>query len=98
MSRQVVVERTVQDQLRRLAPQTKKKIKRALSSLAEIPAPPDRTSNVKRLDAPDQGEPVYRLRIGDYRGVFVVRSTEVRVVRVFHREEGYDWLRRLKLD
>jgi mRNA-degrading endonuclease RelE of RelBE toxin-antitoxin system len=65
--------------MRRLPPQTKKKIKRELAGLGDAPDPPNRLDQVKRLDAPDQGEPVYRLRVGDHRAVVgVVRLKKIK--------------------
>jgi mRNA-degrading endonuclease RelE of RelBE toxin-antitoxin system len=84
--------------MRALAPGVKRKVKVALAELAKEPNPPGPTGNLKRLDTPGSGEPVFRARIGDYRAVYVVRGRDVRVLRLFHREEGYDWLRRLRLD
>lgn len=94
----VVIERNVLDSLRALSPATKRRVKAGLAELSHDPNPPGPAGNIKRLDAPGFGEPVFRLRLGDYRAVFVVRGNEVRVLRVFHREEGYEWLRRLRLD
>lgn len=48
--------------------------------------------DVKRLDLPDREAPVYRLRVGDWRVVYLVAGTDVLVVRIFHRSEGYQWL------
>ena len=81
-----------------MAPTTKKKIRRRVSEPTSVPAPPDRMTGVKRLDHPEQKEPVDRLRLGDHRAVFVVRSTEVRVLRVFHRAYGHGRLDRMDLD
>lgn len=84
--------------LRTFAPSTKRKVKAALAELADEPNPPGPRGLIKRLDAPGTGEPVFRLRVGDYRAVYVVRGQEVRVLRVFHRSEGYGWIKRLRLD
>lgn len=49
--------------------------------------------DLRRLSV-DGGPPVYRIRIGDWRIVFVLEE-DARVVRVFPRREGYAWLERL---
>lgn len=46
--------------------------------------------DVKRLDG-DPGQPMYRLRVGEWRLAFTVDSAVV-VLRIFHRSEGYGWL------
>lgn len=75
----------------RLPPQAKKAVRKALDQLAV-----DRFSpglDVRLLRSP--GDPKFRIRVGDYRVVFLVRERETRVLRVFHRSEGYGWLERL---
>lgn len=94
----VVLERTALDALRTLAPTPKRRVKAALAELALRAHVEPGSDRVKRLDAPTVGEPVYRLRIGDYRAVYVIRRKEVKVLRVFHRQEGYRWLERLGLE
>lgn len=84
--------------LRTFAPSTKRIVKAGLAGLADEPNPPGQRGLIKRLDAPGSGNPVFRLRVGDYRAVYVVRGQEVRVLRVFHRSEGYKWIQRLGLD
>ena len=38
------------------------------------------------------GVTFYRLRIGDFRAVYVVNRDEVRVTEIFRRGRGYRWL------
>ncbi len=99
MTPKVVLERRgAFDALNAMGPAAKRAIKLALAGLAENPYPPGEMGAVKRLDAPSSGEPVFRLRVGEYRAVYVVRATEIRVLRIFHRAEGYAWMKRLRLD
>ncbi len=48
--------------------------------------------DLKRLGGTKGREDLFRLRVGDYRIVFALTGTEVKVTRVLHRSEGYDWL------
>jgi len=48
--------------------------------------------DVKRLRGTRGREDLFRLRVGDYRVIFALASTEIRVIRILHRSEGYDWL------
>lgn len=48
--------------------------------------------DLKRLGGTKGREDLFRLRVGDYRIVFALTHTQVRVTRILHRSEGYDWL------
>lgn len=48
--------------------------------------------DVKRLRGTRGREDLFRLRVGDYRIVYALSATEIRVTRILHRSEGYDWL------
>lgn len=76
----------------------KRRVKGALATLAKSEKPGGPHALIKRLDAPGSGEAIFRLKVGDYRAVYVVRGPEIRVLRVFDRAAGYDWLARLRLD
>jgi mRNA interferase RelE/StbE len=63
-----------------------KNIKDAVhSKIAELVNFP-KVSNVKKLT---NFEPAYRLRIGDYRILFDVKSDKIVIGRVLHRKESY---------
>ena len=77
--------------IRRLPPGAKRAVRHALDQLAQ-----DRFS--KGLDVRllrSDGDPKFRIRVGDDRIAFVVLERETRVLHVFHRSEGYGWLERL---
>lgn len=78
--------------LRRLAPTIRKQLRAALSRLEDDPFAPGDGLDLKRLELDPAKEPVFRLRVGRWRIVYVVRGIEVQVMRVMHRDEGYDWL------
>ncbi|MGI0132259.1 MAG: type II toxin-antitoxin system RelE family toxin [Thermoplasmata archaeon] len=48
--------------------------------------------DLKRLHGTKGRDDLLRLRVGDYRVVLALTNTEVRVTRILHRSEGYDWL------
>lgn len=98
MRRPVTLEREVLESLSLLPPASKRALKAALKSLETDPSPGAHEGRMKRMDASRSGNPVFRLKVGDYRIVFVVTATEIRVVRAFHRSEGYDWMKRLGFD
>jgi mRNA-degrading endonuclease RelE of RelBE toxin-antitoxin system len=76
--------------LRSAAPETKRKLKAALRALGDDPSGITNNLDVKRLDV-DAGQPIYRVRIGEWRIAFTVDQAVV-VLRIFHRSEGYGWL------
>jgi mRNA-degrading endonuclease RelE of RelBE toxin-antitoxin system len=78
-----------------LGPAAKREVRAAIDRLAEDPRP--RGLDWKRLETAQTNGPVFRLRIGDYRVVYVVEGGHTRIMRVFHRREGYDWMHRLGL-
>lgn len=43
------------------------------------------TRNVKKL----RGAPLYRLRLGDYRAIFEVKSDTVTVIEIVNRKDAY---------
>lgn len=99
MTLHVVLERGVVAALRPMPPATKRRVRAALRALGDDPHPPGAGGAIKRLDRRDpSAEPVFRLRVGDHRAVFVVRPPEVRVLFLFPRSEGYRWMARLDLD
>ncbi len=76
-----------------LAPAPKKAIRRALDVLKKDArgAP---GLNVRRLDGPHGSEPIYRIRVGEYRIAYGFDGRLVRIVLIFHRRDGYGWLER----
>jgi mRNA-degrading endonuclease RelE of RelBE toxin-antitoxin system len=48
--------------------------------------------DLKRLRGTRGRIDLLRLRVGDYRVVFAMTEAEIRVTRIIHRSEGYDWL------
>lgn len=84
--------------LSNLDAETRDRVKQALSSLEDDPFTPRPGADIKRLSVDDDGDPVYRLRAGDHRCVYVVRQGQVLVTKIFHRSQGYGWMRRMGLD
>lgn len=79
--------------LRDLPPAPKRRIRKALDLLAKDPRHP--SLDVRNLDVTGS-PPVLRLRVGEYRVAYVVMGRATRVVRIFHRRDGYGWLERMK--
>lgn len=71
-------------QLRKLDPQTGRRIAGALELLARDPRPP--------ASRPLRGRPGYRVRIGDYRLLYTIEDGVLLVVvlRLGHRKDVYE--------
>lgn len=83
MTYRVVISNNAERQLQRIQQPTLRRLKAAILALADEPRP----NGTKAL----QGEDAYRVRVGDYRIVYVIEDTvlTVTVVRVAHRREVY---------
>lgn len=80
--------------LRELSPATKRAMRDALRRLSEDPTGAESRLEVRELKVQAPGDPVFRIRVGDWRAVYRVHASDVQVLKVFHRREGYGWLER----
>lgn len=77
--------------MRSLPPAAKRSMRAALAKLGKDPTGRSVGLDVRRLDS-EGAPPVHRIKVGDWRAAFIVGKNHVRVVRIFHRSEGYAWL------
>lgn len=75
-----------------LGPTERRKLRKAIRSLADDPRPT--SLDIKVLETDPDGERYYRIRIGVHRIVYSVDGKDVFVYRAFHRRDGYGWLER----
>ena len=80
----VLLSQTAVSQLSLLNTKHKKRIQDALVNLEDDPFRKRSGSDIKKLITPDE-PPLFRLRIGDYRAIFFVIDSEVRVTEVIHQ-------------
>ena len=85
--RQVLISQTAKRQLEALQSKERRRVVKALLVLGEDPLRPRPGADIKKLEGTDP--PKYRLRVGDWRAVFLVESREVRIIEVFRRGRGY---------
>ena len=81
--------------LRMLAPATRRTIREQLRALARDPTGLESHLDIRELDREGKLPRVFRLRVADWRIAYVVRESEVLVIRIFHRRDGYGWMERL---
>ena len=87
MTFEVFIHKKAEKKISSLSPQIKEWVKCKLKEFSKDPFAFD----VKKLK--DAGEiPKYRLRIGDYRAIFIIDydARKIYIMRFFHRSEGYE--------
>lgn len=89
----LLLERGVLEAVQGLAPGPRQEVHRALEALRRHDGDRPPGLDVKRLDV--KGPAVFRIRVGAYRIVYGRQGQAHRILRVFHRSEGYGWLERL---
>lgn len=77
--------------IERLDGKTAMRIRKSLECLSENPYHSRPGADIKQLSG--SCNPIfYRLRIGDYRAVYVVEGRKVMVTEIMTRGRGYEWL------
>ena len=79
----LIVPQAVRSQLIRLPKNLRLRLLQRIKMLEDNPLPYGNT--IKRLQGTT--EPLYRLRVGDYRVIFHLEGTRVRVEQVVHRRD-----------
>jgi len=87
----LIVPQAVRSQLIRLPKNLRLRLLQRIKMLEDNPLPYGNT--IKRLQGTT--EPLYRLRVGDYRVIFHLEGTRVRVEQVVHRRDLDRALRRI---
>jgi mRNA interferase RelE/StbE len=83
----VVVSKTFQKQFEGLPEELRKRIKERLKELEVDPFSPRSKLDIKLLKETNPQK--HRLRIGDYRIVYLVENESVKVIELFTRGRGY---------
>jgi len=79
----LIIPKTVASQLMGLPEDLRLRIIQRIKTLEDNPLPYGNT--IKRLRGTT--EPLYRLRVGDYRVIFHLEGTKVRVEQIVHRRD-----------
>lgn len=90
---QLLYDPEVAAQVQALPPGPRSAVKAALDALRRHDGDRPPGLQVKRLL--HDGSPHFRIRVGTYRIVYARSGQAHRVLKVFHRSEGYGWLERL---
>ena len=84
----VLLSETARKQLAEAGAKDEARIRRGLSQLESEPYRPRPGADIKKLVGVDP--PLYRLRVGDWRALFFIEGTEVKVTSIRRRENAYD--------
>lgn len=76
--------------LRSMPPAPKRRVRQTLKNIAEDPMNRQGGLDFKRLDS-NPGTAIFRVRVGDWRIAYTIDS-DVVVLRIFHRADGYGWV------
>ncbi len=82
------------DIIRRLPPDLKRDVRRAIDALGIDPYDPG-GGGAKKLRTSEEAPAVYRIRVREWRVAYRIEPGLVEVVKVFHRSEGYAWMERM---
>lgn len=91
-ARAIRFERGHEAELLRWPPAVKARLRDALRKLAKDPTGRKAGLDVKELAMPADVPRTFRCAVGGHRIVFLVQPGQVRVLRIFHRSQGYTWL------
>jgi mRNA interferase RelE/StbE len=87
----VLFSKTSEKQVNTLDKQTKERIRAALKELEIDPFQPRPKADIKKLRKMSKHQ-FSRLRVGNYRVIYTIENTDVKIIKIIPREKGYDWL------
>ena len=87
----VLLSRTAEKEFNSLDKQIQERVRTALKELENDPFQPRPKADIKKLHKMSKHE-FYRLRIGNYRAIYAVESSTIKVTKIIPRGKGYDWL------
>ena len=68
----------------------RKQIKKKLRKLEEDPYRARAKVDIKKLKGPNKD--YFRLRIGNYRAIYVIDGNKVKIAKILPRSKAYDWI------
>jgi mRNA interferase RelE/StbE len=87
---EVLLSETAIRQFKRLSKDLQKRIKTTLGELKNDPYRPRSKANIKKLKGPKRD--YYRIKIGNYRAIYVIEGKQVKVAKILPRSIAYDWI------
>jgi len=87
---EVLLSETALRQYKRLPSEMRKRVKSNLAELKNDPYKKRSKADIKKLKGPKRD--YYRLRIGNYRALYVVEEKKVKVAKILPRSHANDWI------
>ncbi len=87
----VFISETAIKQLGKLDLKVKKQIIQRLKELHSDPFRSRPLADIKKLKGYSKLS-LYRLRIGDFRAIYVIQKNSVKITEIIKRKKGYKWL------
>ncbi len=87
----VLLSKTAGKELNSLDKVAQNRTRNALKELEDDPFKPRPKADIKKLHKMSKHQ-FYRLRVGNYRAVYAIEGTEVKVTRIISRGKSYEWL------
>ena len=89
-SYEVLLSETARRQLGSLEPKMRRRVKASLAKLKEDPFRSRSKVDIKKLRGPNRE--YFRIRIGNYRAIYVIERKKVKVAKILPRNKAYDWI------
>jgi mRNA interferase RelE/StbE len=87
---EVLLSDTARRQFKDIPMDLQERVRAALSMLSQEPYRPRPKADIKKLKGPTRN--YYRLRVGDYRAIYVIEGDKVMVAKILLRSKAYHWL------
>lgn len=89
---EVLLSQTAIRELQDLGADAELRLKEHMRLLSEDPYRPRPKVDIKKLSGAANDPAIYRLRVGDYRVIYGITGSQVKVTEIIHRSKGYAWL------
>jgi len=83
----VLASRTFEKQFRKLTRTEQERLRKAWRALADDPLTPRSGADIKQLAGTEPAK--HRIRIGDWRIIYLVDGSQVKMIELFRRGRGY---------
>ena len=87
---EVLLSETARRQLKGLPSNMQERVKKALAELYDDPYRSRPKADIRKLKGPNRD--YYRIRIGNYRAIYIVDGKNVMVAKILPRSSAYKWL------
>lgn len=87
---EVLLSETARRQMAELPPDERSRVKDRLNELKNDPYRSGPKTDIKKLKGPKRS--YYRLRVGNFRAIYIIEGERVLVAKILPRSKAYDWI------